>query len=174
MSEESHLSQPIPLSQAQKLRRLNYNHSDKIEISEKRLIELMTGVINREVSSKIARLENSINKMVLQFEGVKNENSEDAALRFTTDSEASDLAVASVIPKEDLYSYLCQDLAEKLEIRKYDVIQMIKKLKLRNNDKYHLYVKYGVKNGIHKWSEATYQRLKQALESGEYPRPIID
>lgn len=46
MSEESRLSQPIPLSQAKKIRRANDISSDRFDISEKRLIELMTGVID--------------------------------------------------------------------------------------------------------------------------------
>ena len=84
------------------------------------------------------------------------------------------MALASVVPQEDLYPYLCQDLAEKLEIRSYDVTQMIKKLGLRNNPKYHAVIMAGRIKKVQKWSEATYQRLKQALDSGEYPRPNLN
>jgi len=175
MSEESRLSQPIPLSQAKKNRRANDTSSDRIEILEKRLIELMTGVIDKEVSSKIVRLENSINRMVSQFEGVRNGESEDAALRVTTDSEASDLALASVdLPREALYPYSCTTLADKLKIRPYDVQKMVKKFGLRHNQKYHLSINNGRKAQVHKWSEDTYRRLKQALDSEEYPRPNLD
>ena len=100
LPEESHSSQPIPLSQAQKLRRLNDNN-DKIELSslsvaqfkevisecvvksEQRQKVMMSKLVNEEVSSKIIRLENSINKLISQFKGVRNGTSEDAAFRIT-------------------------------------------------------------------------------------------
>jgi|GEM_PF-1496684 len=186
MSEESHLSQPIPLSQAQKLRRLNDNN-DKIELSslsvaqfkevisecvvksEQRQKVMMSKLVNEEVSSKIIRLENSINKLISQFKGVRNGTSEDAAFRITTDSAASDIALASIdLPKEELYPYTCGMLAEKLELRQHDILQIIKKLNLRNNDKYHYSFKTGIKSEVQKWSEAAYQKLKQALDSDEY------
>lgn len=163
-------NQLIPLSQANKIRR-EHNNSDNIEISEERLRGIMSEVVNNEVSSKIDRLENSINRMVNQFEGVKNGNSDDAALRITTDSQASDLALADVnIPKEDLYPYTCTMLAKKLQVRPHDIVQMIKMFDLRNKKRYHHSFKTGIKSEVQKWSEATYQRLKQALDSGEYPR----
>ena len=113
MSEENNFSQLIPLSQGKKIRRINeHNNSDKIEVSEARLRTIMSEVVSKEVSSKIARLENSIDRLANQFEGYKNGNLEDAALRVTTDSRASDLALVSVdVPKEELYPYTCGMLA---------------------------------------------------------------
>ena len=170
MSEESRASQPVSLSQAKKIRRDNQN-TNRIEVSEERLRTIMSEVVDEKVSSKIVRLENSINKMVSQFEGVKNSESEDAALRITTDSKGCDLALASVnLPKEELYPYTCGILAEKLCLRKHDVVQMVKQLNLRNNEEYHCSLKTGMKSEVQKWSEATYQRLKKALDSGKYPR----
>ena len=174
MPEENSISQPIPLSQAKKIRR-STNNNDKIEVSEVRLRTIMSEVVNEEVSSKIARLENSIDRLANQFEGYRNGNPEDAALRVTTDSQASDLALASIdVAKEELYPYTCGMLAEKLKLRKHDVVQMIKKFNLRNDDKYHHSFKIGIKSEVQKWSETAYQRLKQALDSGEYPRPNLD
>ena len=175
MYEEKNFSQPIPLSQVKKNRRINeHQNNDKFEISEVRLRTIMSEVVSEEVSSKIMRLENSINRLVNQFEGIKNGNSEDAALCITTDSEASDLALVSVdLPKEELYPYTCGMLEEKLGLRRHDVVKMIKKFNLRNDNKYHHSFKTGMKNEVQKWSEATYQRLRKALDSGEYPRPII-
>ncbi len=174
MSEKSRLSQPVSLSQAKKIRRDNQNNN-KIEVSEARLRTIMSEVVNAEVSSKIVRLENSINRMVSQFEGVKNGNSNDAALRITTDSDASDLALVNVnLPKEELYPYTCGILADKLDLHKHDVVQMIKKFNLRNDDKYHCSFKTGIKSEVQKWSEAAYKRLENALDSEEYPRPIIN
>ena len=110
-----------------------------------------------------------------QFDGVKNGNAEDAALRVTTDSECSDLALISVdVAKEELYPYTCGILAKKLKLRKHDVLQMIKRFNLRNDEKYHHSFKISIKSEVQKWSEAAYQKLKQALDSGEYPRPILD
>lgn len=83
MSEENKFSQPIPLSQAKKIRRTSENNNDKIEISEARLRTIMSEVVIEQVSAKITRLENSIDRLANQFEGVKNGNSEDAALRIT-------------------------------------------------------------------------------------------
>ena len=174
MSEESRLSQTISLSQAKKIRRDNQNNN-KIEVSEARLRTIMSEVVNAEVSSKIVRLENSINRMVSQFEGVKNGNSNDAALRITTDSDASDLALVNVnLPKEELYPYTCGILADKLDLRKHDVVQMIKKFNLRNDDKYHCSFKTDIKSEVQKWSEAAYKRLENTLDSEEYPRPIVN
>lgn len=175
MSEENNFSQPIPLSQAKKIRRTSENNNDKIEISEARLRTIMSEVVTEQVSSKIIRLENSINKLVNQFEGIQNGNSEDAALRVTTDSEACDLALANVnISQEDMYPYFCQTLAEELNIRPYDVTKMVGEFGLRNYEQYHLVIKSSEKKTVNKWSEATYKRLKQALDSHEYPRPIIN
>lgn len=189
MSEENNLNQPISLSKAREIRRGN-DSNEKLEISESLLRKVISEcaekseqrqrtiiaeVVNEEVSSKIIRLENSVNKMILQFEGMKNGNSEDAALRVTTDSEASDLASISVdVPKEELYPYTCGMLAEKLKLRQHDVVQMIKKFDLRNDTKYHHSFKTGIRSEVHKWSEVAYQRLKQALDSGEYSRPVLD
>ena len=183
MSEENNLNQPVSLSKAREIRRVN-DRNGKIEVSEALLRKIISEcaekqeqrqrtiiaeVVNEEVSSKIVRLENSINKMMLQFEGVKNGNPEDAALRVTTDSKASDLALISVdVPKEELYPYTCGMLAENLKLRQHDVVQMIRKFNLRNDDTYHHAFKTGIKSEVHKWSEAAYQRLKQALDSGEY------
>ncbi|MEL6494743.1 MAG: hypothetical protein AAFQ41_06425, partial [Cyanobacteria bacterium J06623_7] len=140
-----------------------------------RLRTIMSEVVNKEVSSKIVRLENSIDRMVSQFEGIKNGDYEDAALRVTTDSEASDLALVSVdLPREALYPYSCTTLADKLNIRPYDVQKMIKKFDLRHNSKYQLSINNGRKAQVHKWSEATYKRLKQALDLEEYPRPNLN
>lgn len=170
MSEKNSFSQPIPLSQAREIRRISENNNnDKIEISEDRLRTIMSEVVNKEVSSKITRLEKSINRLVNQFEGYKNGNSEDAALRVTTDSEASDLALANVtVSQEDIYPYFCKTLADKLNIRPYDVTQMVVKFGLRNDGRYHLVVKKSENSTVNKWSEAAYNRLKQALDSGEY------
>lgn len=112
--------------------------------------------------------------MISQFEGVKNGESKDAALRITTDRNAGDIALATVVPEEELYPYTCVMLAEKLKVRKHDVVQMIKKFGLRNNRTYHLHIKTGLKTGTHKWSEATYERLQKALDSAEYPRPNLN
>ena len=134
----------------------------------------MLEVVSEEVSSKITRLENSINKLVTHFEEVRNGSVEDAALRVTTDSEASDLALANVtVAKEDMYPYFCQNLADKLDLRQHDIVQMIKKFELRDDDKYHLKTKISKNSTVSRWSEATYQRLKEALKNGEYLRPNL-
>lgn len=167
-------SQPIPLSQAKKNRRED-DRSNRLEISEARLRAIMSEVVDEKVTSKIMRLENSINKMMTQFEGVINGDSKDAALRITTDSQASDLALANVsLPKEELYPYTCGMLANKLGLRNHDIVQMIKKLNLRNDDKYHHSFKTGEKSEVQKWSEATYNRLQEALHTGEYLPPNLD
>lgn len=64
-------------------------------------------------------------------------------------------------------------LAEKLDLRNHDVIQMAKKFELRNSGNYHYSCKIRLTSQVSKWSEATYQRLKEALDSGEYPRPTL-
>lgn len=190
MPEENNFNQPISLSQAKKIRREN-NEDEKVKLSlsveqlreviyefteksEQRQRLMMKEVVNEEVSSKITRLENSINKLVNQFERVKNGDAEDAALRVTTDSEASDLAIATTLPTEELYPYTCGMLAEKLAIRQHDVLNLIRKNNLRNDEKYHYPLKTGIKSEVQKWSEAAYQVLKDILNSSEHPQTFID
>jgi len=126
-------------------------------------------VIDEKVSAKIGRLETSINRMMDHIDAVRRGEVEDSALRVTTDSSAADLALASIdLPSEDYYCYTCDMLAEKLNISRHHVLKIIKVLELRGDKHYHGLIQTGKKSQISKWSEATFIRLKEALESGEY------
>lgn len=161
MSSEpnSELNNVTPLSQA----RLSRKSSDyTVGITEDRLREILSECI----TAKLTRLENSINRMADQFEDVRNGKAKDAALRVTTDLNATDIALSGInLTKEEYYSYTCSHLAEILCIRKYDVTNMIKKLGLRGDTKYHICITIGKNTKVHKWSEATLQKLKENLNS---------
>lgn len=170
-----------PLSKAQ----VNRRNNNTVNITEEKLKEVLSSVIdnkleiqNQALVVRLSRIENSINRMVQQFESIRSGESKDAALRVTTESDAADLALASTLPSEDLYPYTCSMLGEKLGVRNHDITQMIKSLNLRGNGKYHYIFKTGSKSSIPKWSEETYLKLKKELDSNEYksakPRPIIE
>ncbi|UBF27477.1 hypothetical protein K9N68_05895 [Kovacikia minuta CCNUW1] len=164
----SNSDQPIPLSQAHAKRR----ESQRIETTEDQLEAVVSRVVDRAVTAKIVRLENSINLMMAHFEAVKRGEVEDSALRVTTDHQASDLALAAVgLCPEDYYIYTCGLLAEKLNVRSYDVQQMIKKLKLQGDRRYHKSISTGKTSEVQKYSEEALIRMKQALETGEYSLP---
>lgn len=131
MSSEpnSELNNVTPLSHA-RLNRKSSNHP--IETTEDRLREILSEVVDERLTAKIERLETSFNRVVNQFEAVRNGEAEDAALRVTTDLDATDIVLSGInLAKEQYYSYTCGRLAELLCIRKYDVTNMIKRLGLR-------------------------------------------
>ncbi len=163
---EPEVDESIPLSEARSKRR---GANSRIETTEEQLRTVLSEVVQQHVAAKITRLETSINRMVDQFEAVHNGEADAAALRVTTDHEAVDLASVSIdIPTEDYYIYTCGGLADKLQIRPYDVQKMVKILELRGNLKYHKPVRTGKKGVTHKWSEETFLKLREALESGKY------
>jgi len=129
--------------------------------------------LRREFSSKFGRLEKSMNLIACQFEAMRTGESEDASLRVTTDSSASDLALAEVkINSEDYYTYVASLLAEKLNVRIHDITNMVKMFKIKDNPDYHKKISTGKKSHTNKFSEEAYLRLKQAIDSGEYsPKP---
>jgi hypothetical protein len=181
-SEDSKL---VPLSQALSRRRLDAGietTEDKLRTvlretlaealdrqSSSMTEDKLRGIFSDVVDKRITRLETSIHRVISQFEAVRSGEAGDAALRVTTDQGAADLALAQIpLPKEEFYPYTATLLADKLGISVHHVTQMIKKFGLRGDQKYHSSFRIGRKSETHKWSEATYQRLKGALASGEY------
>ncbi len=157
----------VPLSQA----RLNRENNDMIGVSEDRLRNILSEVVDERLTNKLTRLENSINKIVGQFESLANGETEDAALKVTTELDDPDIALSKIhLSKEDYYTYTCAQLAEKLSVRSYDVITMIRLFKLRDNHRYHTCISTGMRSNVNKYSETTYKRLREALDSGEYPK----
>ncbi len=167
MSSESNsdLNNVTPLSHA-RLNRKSISHP--IETTEDRLREILSEVVDERLNAKIGRLETSINRMMNQFEAVRNGEVEDAALRVTTELDATDIALSGInLAKEEYYPYTCSRLAEILGVRNYDVTSMIKKLGLRDNIKYHLCISTGKTGKVNKWSEATFQKLKETFNGNK-------
>jgi EC042_2821-lke REase len=144
------------------------------------LASVIDDALKKEVGAlrgTVSRLETSVNRTLAQFESMKNGDIKDAALRVTTNSEATDLALASVqLTKEQYFTYTCTLLAEKLNahypgIKNHDILSMIKKFGLRGDIQYHYEIRTGKKATVNKWSEKTFKRLLEALESGEYSIP---
>jgi len=168
---EPNRNQPIPLSQARSKR----DTGIRLDVPEDRLRQVLAEVIDEKVSAKIGRLETSINRMMNHIDAVTSGEIEDSALRVTTDQSATDLALAGVnIYPEDYYSYITSQLAEILNVRTYDVTQMVKKLGLRNDSRYHKTIRTGRESGVQKYSEVTLTRLREALDTGEYAAPNQD
>lgn len=165
MVQESETSRPIPISQARSKREL----SPKIETTSDELRQVLSEIIDQQVAAKITRLETSIDRMLNHIDAVARGEAEDSALRVTTDYDAADLASVTVeLPPEDFYRYTCDLLAEKLGVRRHDVLKMIEDFGLRGDKHYHRLIQTGRKSQISKWSDAAYVKLKEALESGEY------
>lgn len=151
---------------------LNKEVSEKIERLERLrqdtetdLEEMLIRVVNKEVTDKIVRLEKSIDRMVAQFKAIQNGDSEDAALRVTTDLESADLALASVqIKPEDYYTHTCGMIADKFSISKNQVLNLIKKLELRGNISYHKKIQIGANSFVHKYSEEALVKIKKEID----------
>jgi hypothetical protein len=161
MSQEK---QPTPISKARAIRA----SSPKIETTSAELRQILSEVVDQKVAAKITRLEKSINRMMDHIESVRSGDAQDSALRVTTDNEATDLALANInLPLEEYYPYTCDLLAEKLGIKRYQALTMIKNLKLRGVEKYHTEMASGKKSKISKWSNEAYYVLKKHLVSGD-------
>lgn len=168
MAQEETPKQPISISQARSRREASPKISDTT-IDD--LKQALAEVVDAQVSAKIGRLETSINRIMDHIDAVVRGEAEDSALRVTTDSNAADLALSKIeLFPEDYYIHTSKDLAEKLEIRLYDVTQIVRKLNLLGDPTYHKTFRLG-KSQIPKYSEATYLKLQDALDKGEYPRP---
>jgi competence protein ComGF len=80
-------SRVTPLSSALSRRREN----SKIQTTEEQLRSIFEDVVQEHISAKMTRLEQSINRMISQFEAIHNGDADEAALRVTTDHDAVDL-----------------------------------------------------------------------------------
>lgn len=168
--EQEESPKTISISQARSKR----ESSPKIETTADELRQIFTDVVDQQLTAKIARLETSINRMIDHIEAVKSGTAEDAALRVTTDQDATDLALAKInLPREDYYPYTCGLLASKLKVRNHDVVKMVGLLNMREDKKYHSLIQTGNSSHVSKWSEAAYVRLREALQSGEYEVPDL-
>ena len=158
---ESEQDKVIPLSHAHVTRRENA----RMETSVIELEEMLTRVVNKEITEKIVRLEKSIDRMVAQFKEIQSGESEDAALRVTTDITSTDIALASVqLKSEDYYTHTCGMIADKFSISKNQVLTLIKKLDLRGNSSYHKKFQTGLKSSVHKYSEEALAKIKKEID----------
>jgi hypothetical protein len=158
---ESDQDKTISLSHAYVKRRENA----RIETTPAELEEMLTRVVNKEVTDKIVRLEKSIDRMVAQFKAIQNGESEDAALRVTTDLESTDIALVSVqLKSEDYYTHTCAMIAEKFSITQNQVLKLIKRLDLRGNSNYHKKLQIGAKSFVNKYSEEALTKIKKEID----------
>ncbi|MCA6509676.1 MAG: hypothetical protein ACK6CP_22625 [Pseudanabaena sp.] len=168
-------SNVIPLSQAHAQRR----GDELIEISESRIEDIFNKVLsqqvsknfddlqqtNEEISQKIGRLQNSMDRIISQFTAIRNGETEDPALVVTTDLNKADLAVVGVqMYQEDYYTYTTGDIADSLGIKINEVVKLVGSLGLRNNSEYHKPIKTGKKNFVQKYSQPAFDKVKQELE----------
>lgn len=136
MSIESPLpsdNKVTPLSQGLGYRKASNSSTpvDDKPVTESTMREVFSETVG-PLLIEVRQLKESVNRMADQFEAIRNGESEDAALRVTTDSEATDIALASVeLSKELNYPYTCNQLADKLGVRPYDVKQMIRSFSLK-------------------------------------------
>jgi DNA-binding MarR family transcriptional regulator len=144
-----------------------------VSIHEDRFREMLqefSSDINNSLAGQVKRLNNSVNRMLKHYESVCT-GEEEPVLHVTTDSENADLAVASMQMHLDLYYvYIAKQLAEHLNVRSYDVQQMIKALGMKGDRRYHWPMPVG-KMTVHKYSSEALSRLKIALQTKEYVLP---
>jgi hypothetical protein len=168
-------SNVIPLSQAHAQRR----GDELIEISESRIEDIFNKVLsqqvsknfdnlqqtNEEISQKIERLQNSMDRIISQFTAIKNGDTKDPALVVTTDTSKADLAVAGVqMYQEDYYTYTTGMISEVLGINPNKVFQLAKSLELRDNSQYHKAIKTGKVSSVQKYSQPAFDKIKQEVE----------
>jgi hypothetical protein len=162
---------PIPLSSAKEIQRRSgrIDPQHLIAVSPAVLREMLGDVVDEKVTAKMTRLETSINRMMDHFDAVKRGEAEDAALCFTTNDQGSDLALAKVnVASDDFYRYTSQMVADELNVRLYDVQQMVILLDIRSNTEFHTTIKTGKTCEVHKYSDAALKRFREALENSEY------
>jgi len=78
--------------------------------------------------------------------------------------QSDGIVVPDMDPNRD-YPFLVKQLAEELKIRRYDVLTMIWKLKLKESKKYHISIQTGKNNSLSKYSRFALQRLEEELIS---------
>jgi DNA-directed RNA polymerase subunit H (RpoH/RPB5) len=110
--------------------------------------------------------------MIDHIESVRSGESNDSALRVTTDSDATDIALANIsLNSEDYLIYTTNDIAEKLNIVIYDVVQIVKKSNIKGDSKYHRKIKIGKSNYVEKYSEQAFRKIRELLDSDQYIVP---
>ena len=167
-------SNVIPLSQAHAQRRTD----ELIEISESRIEDIFNKVLsqqvsknfedlqqtNEEISQKIERLQNSMDRIISQFTAIKNGETEDPALVVTTDLNKADLAVVGFqMYQEDYYTYTTGAIAESFGIKINEVVKLVDGLGLRNNSEYHKPIKTGKTTFVQKYSQPAFDKIKQEI-----------
>ena len=165
----------IPLSQAHVQRR----GDEPLWITEHSLEEVLNKVLNQKftknfedlqqdnenISDKIERLQNSMNRIVSQFTSIQNGETEDPALRITTNPDEADIATcAAQLKQEDYYIYTTGEIADALSITIDKVVKLGKKLGLRNNSDYHKAIKTGKQTCVQKYSQPAFDKIKQEIE----------
>ncbi len=168
-------SNVIPLSQAHAQRR----GDELLETSESRIEDILKKVLgqqvgknledlqqaNEEISQKIGRLQNSMDRIISQFTAIKNGETEDPALVVTTDLNKADLAVVGVqMYQEDYYTYTTGAIAEALGIKISGVVKLVNGLELRNNSQFHKPIKIGKTHCVQKYSQPAFDKIKQEIQ----------
>jgi len=152
----------VPLSEVHANRR----ETEQSDIYRADLRNLLAEVIDERVADKFARLQKSIDLMMIHIGAVQSGEIEDSALKVTTDINAhTDLALATIqLRPEDYYIYTTGDIAEKLSVSLHKVSTLSKSLELRNNSHYHKDMKTGKTNHIPKYSEPAFEKIKQEIQ----------
>lgn len=152
----------VPLSEVHANRR----ETEPSDLSRADLRNLLAEVIDERVADKFARLQKSIDLMMVHIGAVQSGEVEDSALKVTTDLNApTDVALATVqLRPEDYYTYTTGEIAEALDIKPNKVFQLAKSLDLRDNSQYHKAIKTGKVSSVQKYSQPAFDKIKQEVE----------
>jgi hypothetical protein len=147
---------------------VNRREAEHTDISRDDLKSLLSEVINEQLTEKFTRLQKSIDLMMVHIGAVQSGEIEDSALKVTTDLNApTDLALATVqLRPEDYYTYTTGDIADALGVNIHKVSKLSDSLGLRNNSQYHKAIKTGKVGRVQKYSQDTFDKIKEAIELG--------
>jgi YesN/AraC family two-component response regulator len=126
-----------------------------LELTEDKLKQIVSLVIDEQLTDRLTKIENRLNQMLDRLESVSNKNS---------NSDNTNVILSKInLSKEEYYPYTCSTLADCLKVRPYDLAKIIKNLGLREDSKYHLCIATGRTGKVHKYSEAALQKLMEKL-----------
>jgi len=116
---------------------------------------------------KVLLDKNVIDQLKFIKEGQFSETEGAPTLRLVGDITGIVDPQLSIAP-DILYPYTSSDIWKKLGINSYQWTCIVWKLNIKNNSKYHVYIKSGNKSGHHKYSEALIPLIKRMLKRPDF------
>ena len=142
----------------------------KIGPSNIALIDLLNGDIhfNKMGETKLIMDKALINdlkdKVKFIEEGKFSETGKEPTLKIIGEIQTANVVIPRLDPDKD-YPYLQKHLAEKLQLRPYDIQILIWRYKIKNEKKYHIEIKTSNTGKVHKYSKYALIKLREILSN---------